>query len=198
LLNGFREEFSEAGGALARWKALHEHIVHSSEELIRILEAAPQGVPVMVPDSLLADMGRTPTYTPAINSLDAALGSGQIALIRSAAVQRGLANWTRLLADAQEEEERSAALVYSDLLPAVARATNLGPAMAGLTEDVRRVMEGRPAEPWPSTASEVVVTQELTNLVWVRFRIASSAANELGILQDGLTELLQVLEAETR
>jgi hypothetical protein len=143
-------------------------------------------------------MGRTPTYTPSLASLDAALSSGQISLIQSLEVQRALASWTRLLADAQEEEARSAELSYSEILPHLATASELGPSMSRLTTDVRRIMEGRPDEPWPATSSPVLVSRELINLVWIKYRVSSAAANELEILEESVANVLALIEDEVR
>ncbi len=160
--------------------------------------SAAEGDRIQLPDSLLANLGRTPTYTPSLASLDAALSSGQISLIESVEIQRALARWMRLLEDAQEEETRTAELSYSVILPRLAVSSDLGSAMSYLTEDVRRIMEGRPTEPWPATSSEVVVSRELINLVWVKYRASSAAANELEILKSGLADVLALLEEELR
>jgi len=198
LLLGLRDEFVENSSSLERWLGLHERVVTATEQFIAHLESVPEGQRVVVPDSVLAEMARTPTYDPELTSLDAAFNSGQISLIRSVEIQRALASWMRLLADAQEEEQRGVDLVYSRLLPLLGVATNLGPALSWLTSDVRRVMRGLPGDGVPLTSSSVAAGTELANLLWVRYRLSSAAANELEILRGGLDEVLELLEAELR
>ena len=196
LLLGLRDEFVENSASLDRWLGLHERVVTTAEEFIAKVEGVPEGQRVIVPDSVIAEMARTPTYDPELTSLDAAFNSGQISLIRSVEIQRALASWTRLLTDAQEEEQRGVDLVYSRLLPHLGAATDLGPAMSWLVSDVRRVMRGLPGDGVPSTSSSVVAGGELANLLWVRYRLSSAATNELEILRTGLDEVLALLEAE--
>ncbi len=57
-------------------------------------------------------------------------------------------------------------------------------------------MQGLPAQARPVTASNIVVSRELVNLLWIRYRMASAAANELGLLKLDLNELLELLRDE--
>ena len=196
LLRGLRDEFVENSRSLDRWLLLHQRIVSSTREFIAVLESIPPGVAVAVPDSVIGEMARTPTFQPEVNSLDAALNSGRISLIRSVQIQRSLASWSRLLVDAQEEEQESSNHVYRELLPHLGRVTDLRPSLERLTLDVRRIMRGEPSEGWPGSASKVVASHELKNLLWIRFRLSSAAANELEILRGGLDEVLRLLESE--
>lgn len=196
LLQGLRDEFAENAQSLDRWLELHERIAASADEFIIHIEGVAEGQTVLVPDSLIAELARTPTYDPELNSLDAALSSGQISLIRSVEIQRALASWTRLLADAQEEEQRGADQVYRELLPLLGTATRMGPAVSWLVADVRRVMRGISNGARPSTSSEVTADRRLESALWVRYRLTSSAANELQILRTGLGQVLKLLEEE--
>ncbi len=196
LLAGLREEFVENAESLDRWIELHERIALAAEQFIAHLADVPQGRVTVVPDSIIGELGRTPTYDPELNSLDAALSSGQIALIRSAEIQRGLASWSRLLSDAKEEEQRAADQVYREFLPLLGELTEMGPAISWLVTDVRRVMRGASNGERPTTSSDVVVDRRLENALWVRYRLTSSAANELQILRTGLGELMALLESE--
>jgi hypothetical protein len=198
LLVALRDEFLENATSLERWLGLHERIVSTTEQVIARVEGLPEGQRVAVADSVIAEMARTPTYDPESASLDAAFSSGQISLIRSVEIQRALASWTRLLADAQEEEQRGVDLVYRRLLPHLGAATDLGPAISWLVSDVRSVMRGLPSTGVPQTSTEVIVGGELANLLWVRYRLSGAAANELGILRAALDEVLALLEAELR
>ena len=150
----------------------------------------------MISDSLIAELGRTPTFNPELTSLDAALNSGQISLIRSVAMQRGLASWSRALADAQEEEQRAVDQAYREFLPLLGEATSMGSAVSWLVGDVRNVMRGEPRGPKPTSSSMVTADPRLLNALWVRYRLSRSAENELQILRVSMEDLLAVLEGE--
>ncbi len=196
LLEGLRDEFVENAESLDRWLELHERIALAAEQFIAHLAEASPGQVTVVPDSIIGELGRTPTYDPELNSLDAALSSGQISLIRSAEIQRGLASWSRLLRDAKEEEQRAADQAYREFLPVLGELAAMGPAVSWLVTDVRRVMRGASNGERPTSSSDVVVDRRLENALWVRYRLTSSAANELQILRAGLVELLALLESE--
>ncbi len=196
LLRGLHGEFSENAGALDRWIELHQGVAASTAAFLARIEPVPEGAMVSVADSLIADLGRTPTFDPELNSLDAALSSGQIALLRSVQTQRALASWSRALADAQEEEQRAADQAYREFLPLLGEATRMGPAVTWLVEDVRSVMRGEERGPRPTTSSLVEADTRLINALWVRYRLTRSAENELQILRASLEDLLGLLEQD--
>lgn len=196
LLAGLQDEFTENAETLDRWIELHREVATSTEAFLARLEAVPQGSTVSIPDSLIAELGRTPTFDPELNSLDAALSSGQISLIRSVRIQRALASWSRSLSDAQEEEQRAADQAYREFLPLLGEATMMGPAVSWLVEDVRSVMRRETRRPKPTTSSLVRADPRLINALWVRYRLSRSAENELQILRAGLDGMLELLEQE--
>ncbi len=198
LLRGLHGEFSENAAALDRWIELHQGVASSASTFLARIEPAPDGASVSVADSLIADLGRTPTFDPELNSLDAALSSGQIALIRSTETQRALASWSRALSDAREEEQRAADQAYREFLPLLGETTRMGPAVRWLVEDVRSVMRGEERGPRPTTSSLVRADPRLMNALWVRYRLTRSAENELRILRESLDELLSFLEQELK
>ena len=59
-------------------------------------------------------------------------------------------------------------------------------------------MAGTPREPWQATSADLRVSRELVNVLWMRYRVASSAATELGILEDELGRMLELLDRELR
>ena len=198
LLLGLTNEFVDNSRALRRTRGGHRRIVASAEEFIVQVEAALEGQGLLVPDSLIGNIARTPRYRPDMNTLEAALSSGQITLIRSAEVQRALASWRGRLIEAQQEEQAGADLVYGQIFPHLGAVTSVGPALSWLASDLRRLGQGLPSRPWPSTTTRIVASRGLTNLLWVRYRLSSAAVNELEILQQRLDEVLVLLEAELR
>ena len=196
LLRGLHGEFLENEAALDRWIALHQGVAASTTAFLTRIESVPEGTSIPVADSLIADLGRTPTFDPELNSLDAALSSGQIALLRSVETQRALASWSRALSDAQEEEQRAADQAYREFLPLLGDATSMGPAVTWLVDDVRSVMRGEERGPRPTTSSLVRSDRRLVNALWVRYRLTRSAENELQILSSSVEELLRLLEQE--
>lgn len=197
LLSGLLAEFARNAESLDRWIGFHQEISTAAKDLAGYLDRSPDGQTVSVPDSLIALLAPTPTYDPEVNSLDAALSSGQISIIRSADVQRALANWTRLLGDAQEEEGRSATQAHRELFPLLGAATRFGPAFSWVVKDVGDSMSGRARGPKPSTSSDVVASRALANALWVRHMHSEGAANELGLLKIGLMEAIALLEGES-
>jgi hypothetical protein len=193
LLDALASEFHENTIALDRWIGLHQQVASGVEGLIDHLESASEGTTVSVPDSLVGMIGRSPTFDPELNMLDAAVSSGRISLVRSAEVQRALASWSRSLADAQEEEQRAAEQLYRELLPLLGEATDIGRAYAWLSQDVRDVMRGGPGIERLQSSAPMRVDQRLVNALWVRHRLTRSAENELQILRAYLDEVLALI-----
>jgi len=195
LLEGLRAELAANLESLERTLGAHGRVARSGEELIRRLEGARDGELVMMPDSLLGDVARTPRYRPDMNTLDAAISSGQISLIQALEVQRSLASWRGRLLEAQQEEQAGADFLYAELLPRLGAAGDLGPSLSWLADDLERLgQQDRP--PRPASSSQLTASQELTNLAWVRYRLSRAALNELGLLQSRLEEVLASLELE--
>ena len=105
VLTSLQAEFEENVDLLDAWIGIHHRVDVATERFLDLLSEMPEGQRVSVPDSIVAQAIRGPTYQPIRASLDAALSSGQIELIASTELQRNLATWSRLLAEASEEEQ---------------------------------------------------------------------------------------------
>lgn len=193
LIDRLRVELSRNAESVSRWLTLHERVAASTAELIHVLEDVPPGSRAMVADSLLGNMTRTPTYDPEQGSLDAAVSSGQLSLIRSADIQRALAALGRSLRDAQEDEAQGAAHVQDRLLPHLSEVTDLGPAVAWVVQDVDAVFSGEPTPATPLGARSVVASEELSNLLWLQLRYSSDAMNGLRAYLDDLNEAVALM-----
>ena len=193
LLEEFAIEFQENENTLDRWIVLHQSVASSVEALLGYLESTGEGASVTLPDSLIALIGRNPTFDPDLSSLDAAVSSGRISLIRSPETQSALASWSRSLADAQEEEQRASEQLYRELLPILGEVALIGEAYSWLISDVRDIMRGGVGIERPTSSSFMVVDRRLINALWVRYRLTRSAENELQILRSDLTDVLALL-----
>jgi hypothetical protein len=196
LLANIRDEIRENSISLGRWLRFHESAVSSSEQLIEQISRVPDGELISVNDLSIADILRTPTYQPELNSLAAALSSGQIALIQSAEIHRALASWSRLLVDAQEEETKGIEIIHGDLLPYLYRNSDIGPAYKWVMQDRRKFVRDSPRERALDTRSDLTASRELANILWARSALSDSAASELGTVRRQMEEILVLIDAE--
>jgi len=95
--------------------------------VLRDLIAAGAGrQSLTVPDSTILSAIGGPTYQPAMNTLDAALLSGEIELVRSVEIRQGMAEWRLTLDDTFESERLVREIGTTRVEPLLSRDIALG------------------------------------------------------------------------
>ena len=158
-----------------------------------LIASAPEGQLVRVPDSVVIAVLGTPTYEPTTNTLDAALSSGEVELIRSNDVRQRLAEWRRGLIDTYEDENASKEIVITQLVPLLAREVRLG-------SYYDRVLPWFFADPELDLTGEATVTasSDLEGVLALRLFFAEFSAQGLAALLESLDGLAAVLETAAR
>jgi hypothetical protein len=191
LLRGILADYQASRSELAERVRLAERLARNTA-LFREQVSGLDGTTLLsVPDSLILGALGGPTYEPATNTLDAALGSGEIELIRSVAVKAELAHWRRALLDTREDEVEVRRLTNEQLVPALAGAVDLGPYFAQLLNwSFEQPVSGLPGQ------SAFRPPPELSGLLGLRHFFVQFAAEDLAGLLDSLDRALGLLEAE--
>jgi hypothetical protein len=127
LLRGILADYRASRTNLAERLDLAERMARNTALLRDLVSRWHGPAPLSVPDSLILGVLGGPTYEPATNTLDAALGSGEIELIRNDEIRTELATWRRTLLDTSEDELEVRRLTNEQLVPALAGAIDLGP-----------------------------------------------------------------------
>ena len=197
VLVGLLVELGENASRLQTSLSTHQRIDGAAEHFLAALEDVPTMGTVLIHDSVLGEVIRAPTYLPLRASLDAALSSGQIELIRSGEVQRSLASWSRLAAEALEEEQDARQFVSDQLLPALYQSGDLGPTFQTFVEATERRSETGILA-YGDAASAIAVSAELINLLWRRRFYAATALTALSNLDSRLQATAELVEAELR
>ena len=186
-------------GLLAEFEAIRPDLLQrgngarrmvTNTRLLRDLvgEGAGHGL-LQVPDSLiLASLGG-PTFQPATNTLEAALASGDIDLIRQAEIREHLAQWRVTLLDTFESEKEVRAIAIEQIEPSLARELALGPYFdAVLLWDQEEVA--------PSGHARITPSLELSGALATRVFYQQFAEDGLAKLLLTLNELVGLLNEE--
>ncbi len=132
LLLGLREDFRSNRPGLENRVALARRMAEGTGGFLDLLGShdAPDVVTVP-PAAIFATLGG-PTYEPVTNTLDAAVSSGEIALLTNSKLRAELATWRRLLRDANEDELEVRRITNEQIVPLLSQSLNLRPYFEGL------------------------------------------------------------------
>ena len=198
LLEALHEEMEANSVELQRWINLHEMVRSSAANLLETVRAVSPGTEVPVPDTLISDIIRTPTYQPQLSVLETALSSGSIGLLRNVTLRRDLDGWSRGLEEAQEEERKGLQFVESHLIPHLLVTVDLEAAQESLVEFAAAHSAGRPAPPRSGATSVLRTGSLLPNLLARRIFFAGFAMAELRVLQTSMDRIIEGIEEELR
>ena len=119
ILENLRVEFTNAGTQPDRYLFFHEVTLSSVDSILSSAREAltEERSRIEVPTIYLARAFIPPTYDPQRGTLDGLTHSGHFGILRSEELRKALSAWPGLLAEAAEEDDRSAAMVYERLDP---------------------------------------------------------------------------------
>lgn len=193
LAESLLEEFLDSRPGLEERVLLARRMAAGNATLLEILDPEAGGRTRPVPDSLVFAVLGGPTYEPATSSLDAALASGEIELLRSPELRAALADWRRKLADTAEDEREVRQITNEQVVPILSRSLNLAPYLSGVLSwsggdpyGPGRTIQGRAPAPVDGEAVLPVSTDLVGALALRQFYVEFSAAD--------LSELLVVLD----
>ena len=160
-----------------------------------LLDAARQGRAegrsfVPVPDSLLALALVPPTFDPHIATLDAALGSNGVLMIRDPDLSRALSAWPGNLTEATEEQEASRVFVLDHFDPTLRRGMDIAPPMAMMDEAVNGGMT--PAQ--KEGVSLLPTDFETVGVLARRHQLLVHGIYELASVRDEIERILELIE----
>jgi len=193
LLVGLLADFDSSRPDLVSRLELAQRMAAGTRGLLDVTRRSAVPGPFLVPDSLILAVLGGPTYEPATNTLDAALASGEVELIRSDDLRAELANWRRLLSDTGEDEREVRRVTNQQIVPLLSRGLNLRPYFNALLPwsggdpyGAGRLIEADATDRVEGHASLTVTSELIGALSLRRFYVEFSAA--------GLQELLGSLD----
>lgn len=199
LLAGLLTDFEASRPDLTSRVALARRMADGTTRFLDLTAGQTGTARVDVPDSLVLAILGGPTYEPATNTLDAAVASGEIELLRNDELREELARWRRILSDTGEDEREVRRITNEQIVPLLSRETNLHPYLdrvlpwsGGDPYGAGRLIDGGSPASSPDRAT-LTVTSELIGAVALRrFYVEFSAADlqELLASLDRLTALL--------
>jgi hypothetical protein len=189
LLSGLLADFEASRPELETRLDGARRIAGSSALFRDLIAAVPEGQVVRVPDSVVIAVLGTPTYEPSTNTLDAALSSGEIELIRNDEIRQRLAEWRRTLVDTYEDENAVKDVVIRQLVPLLAREVRLG-------SYYDRVLPWFFADPDLDLTGDAKIraSSELEGILALRLFFADFSAQGLSALLESLDGLSSLLE----
>jgi len=127
ILVGLRADFHASRPGLESRLDLARRMASGTGDLLNLTRDQQIPGPVNVPDSLILAVLGGPTYEPATNTLDSAVASGEIELLRDDKLRAELANWRRILSDTGEDEREVRRITNEQLVPLLSRSLDLRP-----------------------------------------------------------------------
>lgn len=191
LLRGILADYRASRAELAERVRLAARMAQNTALLTQQVSDWDGATLLSVADSLILGVLGGPTYEPATNTLDAALGSGEIELIRSDAVKAELAHWRRALLDTREDEVEVRRLTNEQLVPALSGVVDLGPYFQQLLNwSFERPVTGLPGQ------AVIRPPPALSGLLGLRHFFVQFAAEDLAGLLQSLDRAVGLLETE--
>lgn len=189
LLAGLLADFQATRPDLVARLQMANRMAHNGAALRDLVASSPDGRPVQVPDSLVIAVIGSPTYQPATNTLDAALASGEIELIRNREVRREISSWRLTLDDTFESERDVRAITDDQIVPKLSREVTLGPLLD-------HTLDWSYARFEPTGQSTLRTSKELAGALGLRVFYQSFAVEGFQELRASLDRMVSLLEAE--
>ncbi len=126
LLVSLHADFQASQAHLQQWVVGNRFIERNATELLQRLRSANRDERITVSGEQLVAAISTPTYDPTDSTLQVAMASGQLELIRSAELRKELATWRQLLDDTSEDESLIREIVVHRLIPVLSEQVRLG------------------------------------------------------------------------
>lgn len=192
LLAGILADYRDSRPELESRLELARRMSANTELLIDAVSGTT-GSSITVPDSLVLGSIGGPTYEPSTSTLDAAIASGEIELIRGDEIHRELATWRRTLIDTTEDEVEVRRITNVQLVPALSRTMDLAPYF-------RELLAWSFEEPVTGLPGNVTIVPdtELAGLLAVRHFFVQFAADDLANLLASLDRAVGLIENGTR
>ena len=201
LLEGLLTDFEASRPGLEDRLDLARRMANGNGRFLDLLEGRSLPVTVTVPDTLVLSVLGGPTFEPATNTLDAALASGEIEIIRSSELRSELAQWNRVLADTGEDEREVRRITNEQVVPLLSRVADVRPyyAMVLPWSGGDPYAAGRLIPDTPSGltgGASLLVTRELVGALSLRKFFVDFSAADLEELAGSLSRLLALLREE--
>lgn len=132
LLLELRDDFRANRPGLESRVTLARRMAEGTGEFLDLLGAHAAPEVVTVPHAVIFAALGGPTYEPVTNALDAAVASGDIALLTNGELRAELATWRRLLRDTNEDELEVRRITNEQIVPLLSQSLDLGPYFEGL------------------------------------------------------------------
>lgn len=209
ILENLHVEFSNAGAQMDRYMFFHEVTLSSVDSILRAERAAlAEGrTRVEVPTIYLARAFIPPTFDPQTGTLDGLTHSGHFGIIRSEELRKALSAWPGILAEAAEEDDRSAAVVHGRLDPRLSTMMDISEARIMSAEIVDEACSnaffGRSCEDseveielppkWAGSTS-MPVNFEVIGLFAARYQILEHGIDEYVDVRQEIDRIVALLE----
>ena len=188
LLRGLRADFAENRAKYERIAEVRALSIRHLRDLHALTDPdAPDPDPALF-DSLLFALIDWRNFDPTVGRVDALLGSGQIALLRSDSLQAALASWPTVLDDMEENERLIVAVVTDRILPYLATRYPLV-----VTDQRGGIIEPLRPNPFSVQRRALLADLEFANLVedrWVQTRFATVDGEPVRRLIDEILRLI--------
>jgi len=127
LLLGLLSDLETSRPEILSRMELARRMATGTRGFLDLTRNAPLPAAIQVPDTLIMAALGGPTFDPVTNTLDAALASGEIAVIRSKEVREALAHWRKQLSDTAEDELEVRRITNEQVVPLLSRSVNVAP-----------------------------------------------------------------------
>ncbi len=182
LLAGLLDDFQANRPLLLGRIQLVERLVRNGGTLRDLVASSAGDAALPIPATLIRSAIGSPGFQGSTNTLDAALASGEIGLIRSAEIRAELTQWRTTLGYVSATQEDIRQITDQQIVPLLARDVALGPYL----DD--EIGTEQPATIQPSL--------ELSGALALRHSHQTRTVRGMSNLLDALDRLITLLETE--
>lgn len=201
LLQGLLADFEASRPGLENRLDLARRMAGGTGQFLDLVQGETLPATVVMPDTLVFSILGGPTFEPATNTLDAALASGEIEIIRSRELRSELAQWSRILTDTGEDEREVRRITNEQVVPLLSRVADIRPYYSmvlpwsgGDPYAPGRLIPG--SHSGLTGEAPLLVTRELVGAVSLRKFFVDFSAADLEELDGSLDRLLSLLRQE--
>ena len=189
LVQGLASEFSSNLSQLDTVMFYQNKALESGNDLIREIAKRNQGIKELRVDTLISNNSWLWTYDPLNGVLKSGISSGDIHLITNDSLKVLLFSWEDVVSDAREEQMRAVAQYQDHILPYLKDHTSISNTIFLYRDQI-------PGTSFEHDYAKMMFDPKFENLIITRSINTIDALNELEILHELNTEIIQLLEAE--
>lgn len=190
------EELHDAEGGLVERVSAYDRVDGYLVAVLDLLDSAPSGSAIAIPDTLMAAVLYTPTIDPPTGALEAFLESGLLVSVSDPVAQSHLAVLPSRYDDGKDDERDALNYTLATVRPLFERSLSASDFAAVLAQMDRYWSLFREGTAWvtPVTPVTLRATPEIRNSIASRLQMLRTSRSEVEGLRESISGTLETLQ----